>query len=194
MNKMRSPNYGTDYYFYNERSDAALTIPLSDIEVLPTPERQRRAEALVPISNSEYLATKPPIIPVSDTQISGVTQSSTFKTDIVQKKSSSSANLSADARSITSSIKDAETPKLNTPSLSFGSRLNKKQDKKKKSKSRSNATSTSISTISQLVEQNPLVDRRSSATIYGSLPDAEILHTGNPYLGKPPKKPSKFLR
>ena len=147
-----------DYYFYNERQSRPTAAPMSDVEVLSTPQRRRVNEDY---STTQNYSSRPPLA---------------TSTNSLQYRSSSSSTLNnAEMRSSTILAKDPESTKLKPPSSPFGSTSNKKKEKKPKTKT---TTTTPSTTVSQLLEQNPLDVNRSRTNIYGSLPDAEVIYDG----------------
>jgi hypothetical protein len=121
--------------------------------------RDHSGQGTVPsLPDAQFFSTRPPV---------------------VQHMTSSLMLNNADRRSTTSLTRDVEVPRLNAPTTPVAVSNTKKKNKRSKSKSRSNEMTTSSSTISNLVEQNPLtVTNRSWRNTYGSLPDAELLHVG----------------
>ena len=146
MNYARPTQLEENYSFYNERQSRSTAVPMSDVEYLSTPQRRRVNE----------LATQNPVLrpPLATS------------TNSLQYRSSSSS---------TGLGKSDESPKLKPPSSPFGSTSNKKKEKTSKSKARKDGMSTSVSTVSQLLEQNPLDSNQARTSgVYGSLPDAEL--------------------
>lgn len=149
-----------DYYFYNERQSRSTAAPMSDVEVLSTPQRRRVNEAY---STTQNYTSRPPLA---------------TSTNSLQYRSSSPSTILA---------KDSDSTKLRPPSSPFGSTSNKKKEKKSKAKT----TTTSATTVSQLLEQNPLDVNRSRTNIYGSLPDAEVIYDGTANSIRPSRYSSK---
>ena len=181
MNRQYVTNTNTDHYRpYHDNTTPKLSIPLADIEVIPTPQRKRKVGDTPPLSTIKILAEKPPIIPQTSSRSSSTIQSSTNITNPTQWKNTSSSTLNnTGSYRITSPPMDVDAPKLNTPSVSFGSSSNKKKSKRTKSQTRADGMTTSSSTISALAQQIPTRPDRSWAKTYGSLPDAEIMHAGS---------------
>jgi len=171
MNRQRSP----DYNYRQNYSTSPVSIPLADIEFIPTPQSKRKVDDNSSLSKTRIIAEKPPIFP----------QNSSNPT---QWKSTSSSTLNnAERKSAKSPSMRTDSPKLNTPSIPFGSTSSKKKSKQPKSKSRTDGMTTSSSTINNLMRQNPIEPNRSWKNTYGSLPDAEIIYGGSLASLKPTK-------
>ncbi len=183
MNRQRSPdynyhqNYSTspDYNYPQNYSTSPVSIPLADIEFIPTPQSKRKVDDTSSLTKTRIIAEKPPIVP----------QTSSNPT---QWKSTSSSTLNNPGRkSSKSPSMRTDSPKLNTPSIPFGSTSSKKKSKQPKSKTRTDGMTSSTSTINNLMRQNPIEPNRSWTNTYGSLPDAEIIYGGSVTSLKPSK-------
>jgi hypothetical protein len=178
MNRQRSP----DYNYRQNYSTSPVSIPLADVEFIPTPQSKRKVDDNSSLSKTRIIAEKPPIFPQTSSNPN-------------QWKSTSSSTLNnAERKSAKSPSMRTDSPKLNTPSIPFGSTSSKKKSKQPKSKSRTDGMTTSSSTINNLIQQNPIQPNRSWTTnTYGSLPDAEIIYGGSLTSLKPSKPISTFF-
>ncbi|CAF3144603.1 unnamed protein product [Rotaria sp. Silwood2] len=183
MNRQRLPNTNIEYHYQNDSSMPLISIPFTDIEVIPTPQRKRKVGDTPPINVSQIVVEKPPIFPQTSSR-----PQSNISTNPTQWKNTSLSTLNhSEMRTTTSSPRDHETPKLNAPLISFGGTPNKKKTKRTKSQSRADGMSGSSSTINNLVKVNPVQPYRSWESAYGSLPDAEVISDDNFTSYKPSK-------
>ncbi|CAF0819671.1 unnamed protein product [Adineta ricciae] len=147
--RSRSPSMSRqrqiDYHYQHERSTSPVSIPLPDIETMPTPSQKRKVD---PIS---------------------IEKPSTPKTTSSSILSNTGINRAA------SPSREVGVSKLRTPTVPFGSTSSKKKPKKSKSKSRADGKTSSSTTINNLIQQNPLGPSRSWTSAYGSLPDVELV-------------------
>jgi hypothetical protein len=194
MNRQRLPNTNTEYYFRHDNSTPTVSMPLADIEVIPTPQRKRKVGDTPPLTNTKILAEKPPIFPQTSSRPPSTIQSPSINTNPTQWKNTSSSTLNnPGTHSTTSLSRDIDAPKLNAPTISFGSVSSKKKPKRTKSQSRNDGMTSSSSTINKLAQQNPTKPNESWAKTYGSLPDAEIIHGTSLTSLKPSKSSSKLF-
>ncbi|CAF3505735.1 unnamed protein product [Adineta steineri] len=173
--RSRSPSMNrqrlSEYNFQREKSTSPISIPLADIEVIPTPQQKRKVDNISPYNNTQILVDKPPIYSQnSPYPISYVTSNPT------QWKSTSSSTLNNTGVYSSSTQMDVDAPKLHTPSVPFGSVSSKKKSKASKSKTRTDGMTSSSTTINNLIQQNPIQPHRSWSNTYGSLPDAELVY------------------
>jgi hypothetical protein len=181
MNRQRSPNTNIERHYYHDNLTPTGSIPIADIEVIPTPSYKRKVEDVSSSTHSRVLTEKPPIYPPT----------STITTNSTQSKNTSSSTLNKIG--VRSTATDVDAPKLNAPTISFGSTSNKKKAKRSKSQSRTDAKTSSSSTIDKLAQQTPTKPDQSWRKTYGSLPDAEIIYGGSSISSLKPSKPNSKL-
>lgn len=185
MNRQLYANTNIEQSYYHDNPRATGSIPIPDVEMMPTPQQKRRAPDIPPPGDTRIITEKPPMF---------AGPPSTAVTNPTPWKSTSSSTLNnPDARSTRSSTKDVSTPKLNAPIVSLGAGSNKKKSKGTKSQTRTDGMSSSTSTINQIVHQNPNRPNEAWRTTYGSLPDAEIIYGGSSTSLKPSKKKGTFF-
>jgi hypothetical protein len=197
MNRQRLPNTNTEYHFYHDNAIPTVSIPIADIEVIPTPPRTRNVGETPPSTNRKIVVEKPPIFPQTSSRppsSSTTAPSSSIITNPTQWKNTSSSTLNnSGIRSTTPTSKDVNTPKLNAPLIPFGSTSSKKKSQRTKSQSRGDGMASSSSTINNWTQQNPVNPTPSWTKTYGSLPDAEIIYGGSLTSLQPSKSNSKFF-
>jgi len=176
MNRQRLTNTNIEHHYYHDTSTASASIPLPDIEVIPTPQRKRKVGDTPPLTNTKVLAEKPPI-PQTSSRPPSATQPSNITSIPTQPKYTSASALSNTGTHSTTMEVDA--PKLNAPLISFGGASKKKKPKRSKSQSGADTTVSSSSTINNLAQKKPTKPDQSWIKTYGSLPDAEIIQGGN---------------
>lgn len=189
MNRQRLPNTNIEHHYYQDNLTPTGSIPIADIEVIPTPQRKRKVGDTPPSNNNRILVEKPPIIPQTSSRPSSTIQ----PTNATQWKSTASSTLNTSgAHSTTSLSMDPDAPKLNAPSISFGTSSKKKKSKRATSQNRLDGMTSSTSTINNLVHQNPTKPDRSWPKTYGSLPDAEVYYSGTLTPSKQSKSKRRF--
>ncbi|CAF1182449.1 unnamed protein product [Rotaria sordida] len=190
MNRQRLPNTNIEYRYQNDSSMPSVTIPLTDIEVIPTPQRKRKVGDIPPYNNTQVVVEKPPMFPQTSSRSPPRGYPSNISTNPTQWIGTSSSALNnTEIHSPRSQSRDRDVPKLNAPLVTFGGTPSKKKPKRTKSQSRADGMSGSTTTISNLVKLNPVQPSRPWASTYGSLPDAEII-SDDRFTGYKPSKPS----
>jgi hypothetical protein len=187
MNRQRLPNTSTEYSYYHDNVTSSGSIPIADVEVIPTPVYQFRAPNLTPSSTRRIVTEKPPISPPSSSRQPSTMQPSNIGMNPTQSKSTSSSTLSNTGVRTTTTA-EVDVPKLVAPTISFGSISSKKKAKRNKSQAGTDTKSNSSLSVSGLTPSTPTRSGQPWRKTYGSLPEVEVIHTGN----ITPSKPSKY--